>query len=185
MRQAKEWLHAFFYTLKTMKNKFFKFMGIAMLAMLCFTFSSCGDDDDEKGDGNTNTNANTGLSGYYAQIDEECFVTWDDPYKYLGRDCAFEDLPESWIFKLFIHFIDNNKVETGYLRVYNKPQQNAVFTKSYNGTTYYFVVDVDRSAVYSYTISNGTTIYITSGSVCTIHDGCIYDDGGGKYYKMK
>ena len=38
-----------------------------MLAMLCFTFSSCGDDD-EKGGGNTNTNANTGLSGYYAPV---------------------------------------------------------------------------------------------------------------------
>lgn len=162
-----------FYTIKTMKNKFFKFMGIAMMAMLCFTFSSCGDDDDEKGGGNSNSNTSSGLTGYY---------TYVDAFADYVRDNIFDDDGEIGIGCVFLHIIDNNTIERGMITAYKYPQNNAVYTKNIAGTTLYFVV-YRLDWVCKYTYSDGA-LYVSNGDIYTIYNGKIYSGDGIQVEKL-
>lgn len=161
-----------FYTIKTMKNKFFKFMGIAMMAMLCFTFSSCGDDDDEKGGGNSNSNTSNGLSGYY---------TFTDYYVESVQNNWYDDDGEVGGY-VFLHIIDNNTIERGMMHANKNPQSNAVFTKNIAGTTLYFVVDY-LDWVCKYTYSDGA-LYVSNGDIYTIYNGKIYSGDGLQVEKL-
>lgn len=144
-------------------------MGIAMMAMLCFTFSSCGDDDDEKGGGNSNSNTSNGLSGYYTFVD------------YFANDVKnnqFYDNGQIAMGCVFFHIIDNNTIERGMITAYKYPQSNAVCTKNIEGTTLYFVVDY-LDWVCKYTYSDGA-LYISNGDIYTIYNGKIYTSDNGQ-----
>ena len=162
-----------------------------MLAMLCFTFSSCGDDDDEKVGGNTNANTNsesadsdsntntkTGLSGYYANIDVfESYVLNDYFYSQEGSDYGYAFWFWSGTFaeSAFYHFSDHNTVKAGRLRANKYPQSNAIASKDVAGTTLYFVVQsVDW--VDNYTISDGA-IYFSNREPGAIINGEVFIEG--------
>ena len=148
-------------------------MGIAMMAMLCFTFSSCGDDDDEKGGGNSNSNTSNGLSGYYTDVDD---------FADSVRNNIFDDYGENGIGRVFLHIIDNNTIERGMIKAYKYPQSNAVCTKNIAGTTLYFVVDY-LDWVCKYTYSDGA-LYVSNGDIYTIYNGKIYSGDGIQVEKL-
>ena len=149
-----------------MKNKFFKFMGIAMLAMLCFTFSSCGDDD-EKGGGNTNTNANTGLSGYYAPVNN-----MTEAVRLAKSDAEFYGTAIQWPvgggFTCY-HFINGNTVEHLWVNLYNTYKPNTVCTTTMAGMTVYVVSEYVWGS-YTYELKNDI-LYISNGTVTPFYAG--------------
>lgn len=147
-------------------------MSIAMMAMLCFTFSSCGDDDDEKGGGNSNSNTSSGLTGYYTITD--WYVDW------VQGNCFDDDGSVGGC--VFLHIIDNNTIERGMMHANKNPQSNTVATKNIAGTTLYFVVDY-LDWVCKYTVRDGA-LYISNGDIYTIYDGKIYMDGGHGLQKL-
>ena len=147
-------------------------MGIVMMAMLCLTFSSWGDDGEEEGGGNSNSNSSDGLSGYYTYVD--AFADYvKNNYIYDG---------EIGIGCVFLHIIDNNTIERGMIEAYNYPQSNAVCTKNIEGTTLYFVV-YRLDWVCKYTYSDGA-LYVSNGDIYTIYNGKIYSGDGIQVEKL-
>lgn len=138
---------------------------MAMMAMLCLTFSSCSDDDDEK-------SGNSELSGYYSH------------YSFIDavKNNEFDEDGSSWYSTVFIHFIDNNTIERGMIYAHKKPQSNAAFSKNIGGTTLYFVVDY-LDWVCKYTYKNGA-LYISNGDIYTFNNGFFYTGDGIKFKKI-